>query len=55
MPAADQVRWRDQVASGAVIGSRLVVPGPFVDGLHRVWPGSIKVVTDDVRKKAVST
>jgi len=32
MLAADQVRWRDQVASGAVIGPRLVVPGPFVDG-----------------------
>jgi hypothetical protein len=36
MPAADQVRWRDQVASGAVIGPRLVVPGPFVDGPHPV-------------------
>ena len=28
----DQGRWRDQVASGAVIGSRLVVPVPSVDG-----------------------
>lgn len=26
-----------------MIGPRLVVPGPFVDGPHPVWPGSIKV------------
>jgi imidazolonepropionase-like amidohydrolase len=55
MPAADQVRWRDQVASGVVIGPRLVVPGPFVDGPHSVWPGSINVVTAGDGKKAVDS
>jgi hypothetical protein len=55
IPAADQVRWRDQVASGAAIGPRLVAPGPFVDGSHPVWPGSIKVVTAADGKKAVDS
>jgi len=35
----DQVRWQDQVASGAVIGPRLVAPVPsrsgLLQGLHR--------------------
>ena len=38
-----------------MIGPRLVVPGPFVDGPHPVWPGSIKVVTADDGKKAVDS
>jgi hypothetical protein len=38
-----------------VIGPRLVVPGPFVDGPDPVWPGSIKVVTADDGKKAVDS
>lgn len=29
MPAAEQVRWRDQIASGAVLGPRLILSGPF--------------------------
>jgi hypothetical protein len=53
MPAVDQVRWRNQVATGAVLGPRLVVPGPFVDGPHPIWPGSIKVSTADDGKRAV--
>ena len=51
MPAADQVRWRDQVASGVVIGPRLVVPGPFVDGPHPVWPGSITLLPPTMARK----
>jgi imidazolonepropionase-like amidohydrolase len=55
MPAVDQVSWRNQVATGAVLGPRLVVPGPFVDGLHPIWPGSIKVTTTDDGKRAVDS
>jgi hypothetical protein len=55
MPAVDQVRWRNQVASGAVLGPRLVVPGPFVDGFHPIWQGSIKVATADDGKRAVDS
>jgi imidazolonepropionase-like amidohydrolase len=43
MPAADQVVWRQRVASGQVDGPDLIVPGPFVDGPHPVWPGSMTV------------
>ena len=53
MPTANQVRWRKQVDSGAILGPRLVVPGPFVDGPHPVWPGSIKVSTEEEGKQAV--
>jgi hypothetical protein len=55
MPAADQVRWRNQVAARAILGPRLVVPGPFVDGPHPVWPGSIKVSTAEDGKEAVNS
>jgi len=55
MPAADQVRWRDEVENGAVLGPRLVVSGPFIDGPHPIWPGSIKVSTEEDGKLAVDT
>jgi imidazolonepropionase-like amidohydrolase len=53
MPAADQVRWRNEVESGAMLGPRLVVSGPFVDGPHPIWPGSIKVSTEEDGEHAV--
>ena len=55
MPATDQVRWRNQVATGALLGPRLVVSGPFVDGPHPIWPGSIKVSTAEDGKEAVDS
>lgn len=55
MPAADQVRWRNEVESGAVLGPRLVVSGPFVDGPHPIWPGSIKVSTEEDGRQAVDS
>jgi len=55
MPAVDQVRWRNELASGAVVGPRMVVAGPFVDGPHPIWPGSIKVATADDGKRAVDS
>ena len=55
MPVADLVRWRNEVESGAVLGPRLVVSGPFVDGPHPIWPGSIKVSTEEDGKQSVDT
>src|SRR6266481_7657666 len=55
MPAVDQVRWRNQIAIGAVLGPRLIVPGPFVDGPHPIWPGSMKVSTAEEGKAAVDS
>ena len=55
MPAADQVHWRNQVESSAVSGPRLVVSGPFVDGPHPIWPGSIKVSTEEDGRQAVDS
>jgi imidazolonepropionase-like amidohydrolase len=53
MPAADQVRWRDQIATGQILGPRLIIAGPFVDGPHPVWPGSIQVSTEADGQHAV--
>jgi hypothetical protein len=47
-----KVRWRNEVESAAVLGPRLVVPGPFVDGPHPIWPGSIKVSTEEDGRQA---
>ena len=55
MPAADQARWRNEVESGAVLGPRLVVSGPFVDGSRPIWPGSIKVSTEKDGNQAVDS
>jgi imidazolonepropionase-like amidohydrolase len=53
MPVADQVGWRNQVFSGEILGPRLVVSGPFVDGPHPIWPGSMKVSTEADGERAV--
>lgn len=53
LPAADQVGWRNQVSSGEILGPRLVVSGPFVDGPHPIWPGSMKVSTEADGERAV--
>ena len=55
MPAADQVRWRSRISSGATLGPRLAVSGPFVDGSTPIWPGSIKVSTADEGIEAVDS
>lgn len=53
MPAADQVRWRQRVASGEVAGPDLVVSGPFVDGPRPVYAGSVAVADGTTARKAV--
>jgi imidazolonepropionase-like amidohydrolase len=55
MPVADQVRWRQEVAKGTVLGPRLVIAGPFVDGPHAIWPGSLKVSTAEEGRLAVDS
>jgi imidazolonepropionase-like amidohydrolase len=55
MPVADQVRWRQDVAKGSVLGPRLVIAGPFVDGPHAIWPGSVKVSTAEEGRQAVDS
>ena len=53
MPAAEQAVWRQRVADGEIIGPDLIVPGPFVDGPHPIWPGSIAVADAPQARKAV--
>ena len=55
MPAADQVRWREQVERREIQGPRLVVAGSFVDGPRPIWPGSIKVSTAEDGRSAVDS
>ncbi len=52
MPVADQVRWRQDVVNGKVLGPRLVIAGPFVDGPRAIWPGSVKVSTAEEGRQA---
>lgn len=53
MPAIEQVRWRTRLAAGEILGPRLYVPGPFVDGPQPAWPGSIAVHDETEARDAV--
>ena len=45
--------WRNDLKSGKVLGPRLVLAGPVVDGPKAVWPDSIRVVDEDEGRRAV--
>lgn len=47
------LNWRKQVESGEVLGPRMVIGGPIVDGPKPIWQGSIAVGTADQARAAV--
>jgi len=52
----DVFQWRDDVASGRVLGPRMVACGPIVDGPHPAHPEhAISVTTADDGRRAVQS
>src|ERR1044071_2239195 len=51
---SDLLRWRDQIAKGALLGPRMVVASPIIDGPEPIWPNSISVRNEEEGRKAVS-
>src|ERR1044072_8334737 len=50
---SDLLRWRDQIAKGSLLGRRMVVAIPIIDGPQPIWPNSIAVRNEDEGRKAV--
>ena len=50
---SDLLRWRDQIAKGSLLGPRMVVASPIIDGPKPIWPNSIAVPNEDEGRKAV--
>jgi len=47
--------WKSRIAKGELIGPRLVVGGPLVDGPEPMWPGSVAVSTPEQARRAVDS
>jgi len=50
---SDLLRWRDQIAKGSLLGPRMVVASPIIDGPEPIWPNSIAVSNEEEGRKAV--
>ena len=49
----DLKRWRSQVVSGELLGPRMVISGPLVDGLNPAHPDHAVVVHDPAEGRAI--
>lgn len=50
---SDLLRWRQDIAKGSLLGPRMVVASPIIDGPQPVWPNSIVARNEDEGRKAV--
>jgi imidazolonepropionase-like amidohydrolase len=50
---SDLLRWREDIAKGSLLGPRMIVASPIIDGPQPVWPTSIAVSNEDEGRKAV--
>ena len=50
---SDLLRWRDQIAKGSLLGPRMVVASPIIDGPDPIWPNSISVRNEEEGRKTV--
>ena len=50
---SDLLRWRNEIAKGSLIGPRMVVASPIIDGPRPVWPNSISVRNEEEGRQAV--
>jgi len=46
-------RWRQEISAGALIGPRIVMAGPMLDGPEPRFPSSIAIKTSDDGRRAV--
>ena len=47
--------WREDIEAGKLIGPRLVIASPIIDGPKPIWPGSVAVSNEAEARKAVKT
>ena len=50
---SDLLRWRDEIAKDSLLGPRMEVASPIIDGPNPVWPNSISVGNEEEGRKAV--
>lgn len=50
---SDLLRWRDQIAKGSLLGPRMIVASPIIDGPEPIWPNSIAVSNEEEGRKEV--
>ncbi len=46
-------KWREQIRRGELLGPRLVISGPMLDGPEPLWPSSLGVATEAEAREAV--
>jgi Amidohydrolase family len=47
-------QWRKEIDKGTLLGPRMIIASPIVDGPKPLWPGSISVATEAEARRAVS-
>lgn len=47
-------QWRKEIESGSLLGPRMVIANPIVDGPNPIWPGSISVKDEAEARQAVA-
>ena len=50
---SDLLRWRTEIAEGSLLGPRMIVASPILDGPQPFWPNSIAVGNEAEGRKAV--
>jgi len=48
------IEWRKEIAAGKLLGPRMVIASPIVDGPRPIWPASIKVANASEARAAVA-
>jgi imidazolonepropionase-like amidohydrolase len=47
------LQWRSQVSAGSILGPRMIISGPMLDGPKSRFPSSISIATAEEGRKAV--
>src|SRR5437016_11681952 len=47
------LEWRTQVSSGAILGPRMIIAGPMLDGPKSRFPSSVSITTAEEGRKTV--
>jgi len=48
------LRWRDEISAGSLVGPRIVLSGPMLDGPKMRFPSSVPIATAEDGRKAVT-
>ncbi|HEV2963219.1 MAG TPA: amidohydrolase family protein [Candidatus Angelobacter sp.] len=47
------LQWRSQISAGAILGPRMIISGPMLDGPKSRFPSSVSITTAEEGRKAV--